>query len=69
METIHGKLIIRAFFYNASGNKSGTNPIIYKSYFVTRDEAQQEYDAFKLANDLKEGQITAYWIPTPEALD
>jgi hypothetical protein len=65
METIHGKLVIRAYFANPI--KGGKSPIVYQTYFVTRDEAQEEYNAFKLANDNRE--FTAYWVPTPEALN
>lgn len=75
METIHGKLVIRAQFVHPSPKCSFVEPIVYTKNFVTREEAFEEFKQFQKANEYDNdthegafGRLSARWIPYPEYL-
>jgi hypothetical protein len=74
METIHGKLVVRARFISPNPKQCFLEPIIYTKHYVTKEESYEEFNEFKKINEYNYedgnnyGRLTARWIPYPESV-
>ena len=70
METINGKLVIRAHF--TTPDYRGVRRIVHIEYMITRPEAVAFFTGFRRMNGDDTGaeseKFAAQWIPYPESL-